>query len=253
MNQELDYAEMLEIPVSTVNVVKKKSFFKRRQKTEPQPEELKERVVESVNERVGAYVYSEDVSDPPKPEKTKKKAERAISLKDKTGKVLLLETVAIGLIAVGIFMTNLFMPNSAINNLIGGFTTTTAKKPAEPSYTEFTLAPVVSELSDAEMAVSESGVLSFTAKGSVYPICAGTVSKVYQQDGLYTVEIAHTSTFTSVITGLTTVYNELGTKVASNIPVAYSDGGQEVRVTMYDNGNLLNCFTLTDEVPVWKS
>ena len=28
MNQELDYAEMLEIPVSTVNVVKKKSFFK---------------------------------------------------------------------------------------------------------------------------------------------------------------------------------------------------------------------------------
>lgn len=254
MEQELDYAEMLEIPVSTVNVVKKKSFFKRRQKAEPQPEELKERVVESVNERVGAYVYSEDVSDPPKPEKAKKqKAERAISLKDKTGKVLLFETVAIGLIAVGIFVTNIFMPNSAINGLIGNFTTTSAKQPAEPSYTEFTLAPVVSELSDAEMAVSESGVLSFTAKGSVYPICAGTVSKVYQQDGLYTVEIAHTSTFTSVITGLTNVYNELGTKVASNIPVAYSDGGQEVRVTMYDSGNLLNCFTLTDEVPVWKS
>ena len=28
--EELDYAEMLEIPVSTVNVVKKKSIFKRR-------------------------------------------------------------------------------------------------------------------------------------------------------------------------------------------------------------------------------
>ena len=27
MNEELDYAEMLEIPVSTVNVVKKKSIF----------------------------------------------------------------------------------------------------------------------------------------------------------------------------------------------------------------------------------
>ena len=69
MNQELDYAEMLEIPVSTVNVVKKKSFFKRRRpaKTEQEqlPEDLKERVVESVNERVGAYVYSEDVSEPP--------------------------------------------------------------------------------------------------------------------------------------------------------------------------------------------
>lgn len=252
MNQELDYAEMLEIPVSTVNVVKKKSFFKRRQKAE-QPEELKERVVESVNERVGAYVYSEDVSDPPKAEKPKKKEKAAAAVGDKSGKVLLFETVAIGLIAVGIFVTNLLMPNSAINGLIGNFTATSAKKAVEPSYTEFTLAPVVSGLSDAEMSVSESGVLSFTAKGSVYPICAGTVSKVYGQDGLYTVEIAHTSTFTSVITGLTNVYNETGTKVAPNVPVAYSDGGQEVRVTMYDGGNLLNCFTLTDEVPVWKS
>ena len=38
MNQELDYAEMLEIPVSTVNVVKKKSFFKHRTKKEQTPE-----------------------------------------------------------------------------------------------------------------------------------------------------------------------------------------------------------------------
>ena len=251
MNQELDYAEMLEIPVSTVNVVKKKSFFKRKPKAEPQPqpEELKERVVESVNERVGAFVYAEDVSDPPKPEKVKK--ERNF-LKERGGRVLLYEAVAIGLIAVAIFVTNIFMPNSAINNLLGTFTTT-SKEVAEPSYNEFTLAPVVSELSDAEVAVSESGVLSFTAKGSVYPVCNGTVSKVYEQDGLYTVEIAHTSKFTSVVTGLTTVYNELGTKVASNIPVGYSDGESEVRVTMYDEGNLLNCFTLTNAVPVWKS
>ena len=70
MNQELDYAEMLEIPVSTVNVVKKKSFFKRKQKpTQPTQDELKDMVVDSVNERIGAFTYAEDVSDPPKPEK----------------------------------------------------------------------------------------------------------------------------------------------------------------------------------------
>ena len=90
MNEELDYAEMLEIPVSTVNVVKKKSFFKRKQRVAepaPQPEELKEMVVESVNERVGAYVYSEDLSEPAKPEKVKLKdkvssAAAAIKSKD---------------------------------------------------------------------------------------------------------------------------------------------------------------------------
>ncbi len=97
MNQELDYAEMLEIPVSTVNVVKKKSFFKRRRpaKTEQEqlPEDLKERVVESVNERVGAYVYSEDVSDPPKEEKRK----FSFSIKkDKASLVLFTEAVAVG-------------------------------------------------------------------------------------------------------------------------------------------------------------
>ena len=66
MNEQLDYAEMLEIPVNTVTVTKKKSIFKRKQKAVPQ-DDIKDRVVESVNERVGAYVISEDVSDPPKP------------------------------------------------------------------------------------------------------------------------------------------------------------------------------------------
>ena len=73
MEQELDYAEMLEIPVNTVNVVKKKglNLFKRRtEKEQPQEEELKDMVVENVNERMGAYVYAEDVSDPPVEEKT---------------------------------------------------------------------------------------------------------------------------------------------------------------------------------------
>ena len=49
MNEQLDYAEMLEIPVNTVNVTKKKSIFKRKQKNQPQQDDIKERVVESVN------------------------------------------------------------------------------------------------------------------------------------------------------------------------------------------------------------
>ncbi len=254
MNQELDYAEMLEIPVSTVNVVKKKSIFKRRQprvapQSAEQQDELKDMVVESVNERVGAYVYAEDVSDPPAPAKTKK-----LSLKgrDKAGIVLISEAIAIGVIALAIFLTNVFMPQSAINTFIGLFKTTSTKV-EEPNYTEFTLAPVVSELSDAEVAMSESGVLSFTAEGSVYPVCKGKVSKVYEDGETYTVEIAHTSSFTSVITGLNSVYYEVGGQVVSNIPVGYSDGNTEVKVSMYNGGTLLNCFTMMDEVPVWKS
>lgn len=245
MNEELDYAEMLEIPVNTVNVVKKKSIFKR--KKQPRQDDLKEQVVESVNERVGAYVISEDVSDPPKPEKPKLKS---VLKNDKAGIVLMSEAILVGVIALAIFVTNIFLPNTVINTFLSSFSQTAAE---EPVYSEFKLAPVVSELSDAEMVVSDAGVLSFTAEGSVYPICNGNVSKVYDNEGLYTVEIAHTSTFTSVVTGLSNVYSAVGTAVRSNIPVGYSDGQTEVRVSLYDNGTLLNCFTLSDEVPVWKS
>lgn len=246
--EELDYAEMLEIPVSTVNVVKKKSVFKRKGKVQPQPQEdLKERVVESVNERVGAYVYSEDLSDPPRPEKVKS---AAIAPKDKGGKIVFIEAVAVALIAIAIFVTNILIPNTVINTFLNSFSQETAQ---EPAYTEFKLTSVTGDFSDAEVSVSDSGVLSFTAEGSVYPICKGTVSKVYSNSGIYTVEIAHTSTFKSVITGLTNVYSAQGTKVAGNIPVGYSDGNAEVRVSMYDNEMLLNCYTLTGAVPVWKS
>lgn len=251
MNQELDYAEMLEIPVNTVNVVKKKSIFKRKPAKpvkEVSTDELKERVVESVNERVGAYVYAEDVSDPPL------QPEQEVAVKprkrDKASIVLITEAVAVGVIALAIFLTNIFMPQSAINTFIGMFYETTKQ---EKSYSDFTLSSVVSDFSDAEVAVTDSGVLYFTAEGSVYPVCGGTVTKVYEADGLYTVEIAHSASFTSVMTGLTNVYGAVGDSVAGNLPVGYSDGGNEVRVSMYDNGTLLNCYTLSGEVPVWVS
>ena len=249
MNEQLEYAEMLEIPVSTVNVVKKKSIFKRRPKA-AEPEiiqddlSLKEQVVESVNERVGATALSEDVSDPPKSEKKK------LFGKDMGSIILIGEAIAIGVIAIAIFLTNVFMPNTVINTFLGSFSETNEK---ERTYSEFTLSPVVSAFSDAEIFVSENGVLSFTAEGSVYPICEGKISSVSEENGLYTVEVAHTSTFTSVITGLSSVYSVVGTAVRHNIPVGYSDGNAEVRVSMYDNGELLNCFTITDEIPVWKS
>lgn len=240
--EQLDYAEMLEIPVNTVNVTKKKSIFKRRQKTQPQ-DDLKERVVESVNERVGAYVISEDVSDPPKPEKIK-----TVGKRDRKSVILWTEAALVGIIAIAIFVTNLLIPSTVINTFISSFSNPTEE---EPVYSQFTLSPVVNDFSDAEVSVTENGVICFTAQGSVYPVCDGTVAKVTETGGVYTMEIAHTSTFTSVITGLNNAYSAVGTKVEGNIPVGYSDGQAEVRVTLYDNGVALSCIRLNNETPVW--
>lgn len=248
MNEELDYAEMLEIPVSTVNVVKKKSILRKKGKRPAeQSDDLKAKLLESVNERVGASVYSEDLTEIPKPSKR-----NAVAVKQnaKESKFVFAEGVLVALIAIGIFVTNLLLPNTVINTFLNSFSPVSAE---EPAYTQFKLTSVVSDFSDAEVGLTDSGVIHFTAKGSVYPVCEGKVKSITQNNGLYTVEIAHTSTFISVVTGLTNVYSAEGSAVKSNVPLGYSDGENEVRVSMFDNQNLLNCYTLSGVVPVWKS
>ena len=66
----LEYAEMLEIPVNTVNVVKKRGFFRRRDKKE----DLKDDVIADVNSRAydesamrTDFIQTEDLSEAPVP------------------------------------------------------------------------------------------------------------------------------------------------------------------------------------------
>ena len=244
MNEQLEYAQMLEIPVNTVTVTKKKSVFKRKQKAQPQ-DDIKDRVVDSINERMGAYVVSEDVSDPPKPEKLKTVNGGA---RDRKSVILWTEAALVGIIAIAIFITNLLIPTTVINTFLSSVARPTVE---EPVYSSFALTSIVSDFSDAEVTLNANGVLCVHAEGGVYPVCDGTVSKVYENNGTYTMEIAHTSTFTSVITGLSCAYSAVGTKVESNIPVGYSNGEAEVKVTLYDNGVALNCIRLNGETPVW--
>lgn len=242
--QELDYAEMLEIPVSTVTVTKKKSVFRRREK--PAQDDLKERVVDSVNERVGAYVEAEDLSDPPE-------VKHKISLKKNRGNIILFsEMAAVVIIAMAIFLTNIFMPTSAINTFISSVVNP-ARETQEPTYSQLTLSPVVSSLSDADVVISDNGVMTFTAQGWVYPVCDGKVESIVETDGQYMVKIAHTSTFCSVVTGLTEVSAAQGEEIRSNLPFAYSDGQGEVSVALYDGDTLLDCYSLSGAVPVWNT
>lgn len=276
INEGLEYAQMLEIPVSTVNVVKKRSWFSR--KAKPQ-EDLKAQVVQSVNGRAqnaytappenrysaeptyatdsaytagyGAdnevsgsytsnYVTAENYSAPVK---AKKKPDGART-------IIICETVAACLLAAGIFLCNFLLPDTAINTFVGNLT---AVRQKEATYTDFTLTSPVSDTSEAAVATNGDGVISFTEKTSVYPLCDGEIASIDKDGETYTVKIEHTSTFCSVVTGLKTVYASVGEKVKGNLPFAYSDGAAEVRISMYDGETRLNCYTLTGAVPVWNS
>ena len=53
MNEELDYAEMLEIPVSTVNVVKKKSIFKHKPFFAPKEKQQEAPAADDLKDQIG--------------------------------------------------------------------------------------------------------------------------------------------------------------------------------------------------------
>ena len=138
------------------------------------------------------------------------------------------------------------MPGSAINTFFRALNTPTVDT-AKP-YNEFTLAAVVSELSSAELSLSSAGVLSFTDECHIYPTADGKIGEVSQaENGLYTVQVCYSDTFTGVFQGLNSVYYTTGDSVKANVPIGYTMGEEEVQVTMYSNGLLLNCFELTDE------
>ena len=97
------------------------------------------------------------------------------------------------------------------------------------------------------MTLSEDGVLRFQEKCCVYPAANGRVYDVTQTEDSYTVKIQYSDSFTGTFEGLDYVYYAVGEEVKANVPVGYSEGETEVKITMYSSGKALNCFRLTEE------
>ena len=266
MNEEIEYAEMLEIPVSTVNVIRKNVKKRKTEKSDGQ--NLKEEAISRVNGKVAPpyaalsneYLESLQNGDTPAPETENQEGmyetneeyipetPAPLTRKDKIKEgVLKAEFGLACALCLGIFLTNVWVPDSAINTF---FRSLVPEKEIvdERDYSDFTLSSVLGDNSDAEMTVSPTGLLTFVQEGCVYPTADGTVSAVSKdENGKYSVTIAHSDSFSGVIGGLDYVYYEVGQTVKHNVPVGYSKGENEVQVAMYSDGNLLNCFSVTEE------
>lgn len=287
MNEEIEYAEMLEIPVSTVNVVRKQRRHKKSatiNETYAHSEEpLKDTVLANVNNRLREnanaaspeinqindgftqeggidfdsperidtvrlyssehegplYPYNYELTDGKKAPLPQSKAVR-VALGVEFGLACAL--------CGAIFLTNIFVPGSAVNTFFRALNTPPTSAAVVRPYTDFNLGSIVSEYAEAELTLSPTGILSFTDDCCVYPAADGTVSEVSKSaDGLYTLKVNYSDSFTGVFQGLDVVYYEVGDTVKTNVPVGYTAGESEVQVTMYADGQLLNCFELTDE------
>ena len=276
MNEEIEYAEMLEIPLSTVNVERKgrksKKLFEKN---------LKATIIERVNDKLetsapmpveeGELRFDEGVERIDTVRLYSEGEERSIfeqerlqaedfSLDEReyarhagigksnlAKKIIKGEFAAICLLCGGIFLTNAFLPNSAINTFFRALNNPVETNADERVYSDFVLTSVVGEYSSAELTLSKDGVLSFIGEGCVYPAVDGRVANVEKTEDGYTVKIAHSESFSEVITGLDYLYYNVGEEVKANVPVGYTLGERGVQVSMYSQNELLNCFELSED------
>lgn len=236
MKDGMEYAEMLGMEVSSCDVyVKPKKTRKKR--------ELKDDVIKKVNEpEVANAEFGEFGTDIPVRSNGEKKKKFRFD-------VVYAEGVAVFLLAVTILLTNIFWENSGMNRLFksafgDGQTVQTDTR---------TNVNFNAQSPSGEMEVTlDKGVMVFSGKGSLYPVCDGKVASVVEEDGKYTITLKHSDVFKTVISGVDFVYADQGDEVFKYVPVCYVNGG-DAKVSMYNKDVLVTNYAVEGGSIVWES
>ncbi len=236
MKDGMEYAEMLGMEVSSCDVyVKPKKTRKKK--------ELKDDVIKKVNEpEVANAEFNEFGTDIPVRSNGEKKKKFRFD-------VVYAEGVAVFLLAVTILLTNIFWENSGMNRLFksafgDGQTVQTDTR---------TNVNFNAQSPSGEMEVTlDKGVMVFSGKGSLYPVCDGKVASVVEEDGKYTITLKHSDVFKTVISGVDFVYADQGDDVFKYVPVCYVNGG-DAKVSMYNKDVLVTNYAVEGGSIVWES
>lgn len=236
MKDGMEYAEMLGMEVSSCDVyVKPKKTRKKK--------ELKDDVIKKVNEpEVANAEFGEFGMDIPVRSNGEKKKKFRFD-------VVYAEGVAVFLLAVTILLTNIFWENSGMNRLFksafGDGQTVQADTRTNVNFN--------AQSPSGEMEVTlDKGVMVFSGKGSLYPVCDGKVASVVEEDGKYTITLKHSDVFKTVISGVDFVYADQGDDVFKYVPVCYVNGG-DAKVSMYNKDVLVTNYAVEGGSIVWES
>ncbi len=263
MNEKLQYASMLEIPVNTCNITYKPIKKKKRKKNRVSSEEVKQELLAKVNsstqtDEVYLPAPTENVqADIPYERRDSvvmhndAETVRAKSKNTKSSPAVTIQLIIVGVLLAVIFLTTAFYPNSGIGAFLNG-TFTNEQAPTatvdDRNYSDFT--PVFSF--GSEGAVISDGVTTITATGSVYAPCDGTVTTVSADgNGKFSLEITHSENFKSVLTGLDYAYAEKGDEVFGNIPVGFIREGELKMCFTGENGEIITDYQLSGNTVVW--
>ncbi len=230
MNDAMKYTEMLDMEVSSCDVIVRPKRKKRK--------DGKERVIALVN---GADENKDEEKKDEKPENEKRKNKKF------KFDFVYAEGVAVFLLVVGILLTNIFWADSGINTVFKKAFGVQNESVDDRTYLSFS-----AKSPSSELAIKiEEGVMTFSGKGTMYPVCDGTVSMVENVDGKYRLTITHSDTFKTVVDGLQYSYVEKGDAVYKYIPIGYVDG-QNATVSMFEKDSLLTNYIVEDGNVIWE-
>ena len=277
MNQKLQYASMLEIPVSTCSVssLPKKKKFRRKKKINDElvkaellkkvnsEQDLDENLTQ--NNQTSLVAFSDQtelaVQEVQPIETDNQSLEQNTSnvyfTKPKSKKtpfkftIVGVQLAIIGVLVATIFLTNAIYKDSGINVFLRGVFGTENAVVDTREYSDFS--PVIS-MGDNKGVVVNEGVVTFAGEGSVYAPCDGVVEKITPiGDGKYNIEIAHSQNFKSIITNVEYVYVNEGESVYRNIPVGYLEPDGATICFVDSQGELLDDYSVVDNVVVWQA
>ncbi len=262
MNEKLQYASMLEIPVSTCSVSSVKPKRKRfTRKKKVNDEQIKEQLLQKINEQDSFeeqnFSQSESVeeqaelsvapSDIEQPESTVNV--RQSKPKKKGLGLVGVQLAIIGVLIVTIFLTNAVYENSGINVFLRGVFGTETASIDNREFDDFT--PIISMGDNYELKIEE-GVISFAGEGSVYSACDGVVTSVIKgEDDKFSLEIMHSPNFKSIISGVERVYVKEGDTVFAKIPVGYLEPDGATMCFTGTDGEVISDYQIIDDMVVW--
>jgi hypothetical protein len=247
----LEYAQMIEIPVSTCTVTYKKSKKKKKRR-----EDLQNRLLDKVNKKVNEENIEmnensqETITDALVIEKPVKKVKNN-DFENEKGKlnIVMLEFIIVCVLCAAIFLTNIFIPDSGINTFLRN-TFMSSEKVVEDTR-DYSVFDASTPVKSDNVTVDE-GVMTLTGSASIYAPCDGTITSLVKgEDDLYIIEIAHNSVFKTIISGASFAYYNVGDSVYSSIPVAYLKEGS-AKVYLYNDGSLLSNYKLENGSIIWQ-
>ncbi|MBR1867003.1 MAG: hypothetical protein IJ800_00275 [Clostridia bacterium] len=255
MKDGMEYAEMLEMPVSTCDVVFKPAKRKKRKS-------LKDEVIAKVNgfaRKKDDNKKEEDLTEEVQSEIDEKTEEvvrtRTKRAKDKKPRkkfkfdLIYAEGAAVFLLVSAILLTNVFWEDSGINTIFKKAFGISAVTTDSRTYANFSAKSPSEEL-DADLS---EGVMTFSGKGAIYPVCEGKVSSIEKgEDGKYTLTVNHSDVFKTVISGVDYVYADEGEEAYKYIPIAFLNEGS-ASVKLYNDGTLLTGYLLENGSIIWES